>query len=724
MRRRPAFSRDHRCLSIIAASRGDAALATGIWTQSFWTGGTAASPADTPRENPSVSATGPVTKAASIPAGHGTTPVKTTTASPASRPESAGIPAAPAPRQGAARTLGPVADLERHLPAEWWRGLFNSVYLKTDGDVVENDEATRIEVDRVLAAARLPKSARILDLCCGQGRHTLELAHRGFLGVSGLDRSRYLIRLARRRARERALQVRFHEGDARKISPRFKDLDAVLLLGNSFGYFDREEDDLGVLTGILEALASEGRLVLDLTDGAWMKTGYEPRSWEWIDQDHFVCRERSLTADGQRLVSREVVVHAEKGVLADQFYAERLYDADGIQRLLDRAGFSEVVIHGEQSGISTRGTDLGMMARRLLVTARGPVRGPRPAAGPLRLTVLLGDARLPDAVKRDGVFNPEDQEAIRQLTQALSAFPNVSITVLDRHETLLRDLAASRQDLVLNLCDEGFRNDAQMELHVPAYLEMLGLPYSGAGPAALAMCYDKSLVRAVAETLDIPVPLESFVRVEDTGATLPSIFPAFIKPALGDSSIGITSRSVVGDPAELVAVLAEARRKWPDRPFLVQEFLSGQEYSVGLVGNAGAGLRALPILEVDYSGLPAELPRILGYESKWLPDSPYWTDIRYVQSQVDDEQARRLVDWSKALFERLGCRDYARFDFRADARGDIKLLEVNPNPGWTWDAKMNLMAALEGTTYGELILEIIEAASRRLGSRGRLRATA
>jgi D-alanine-D-alanine ligase len=626
--------------------------------------------------------------------------------------------------EGVTRTLGPVADLERHLPSEWWRGLFNSVYLKTDGDIVENDAATRIEVDRVLDAARLPHGARILDLCCGQGRHTLELARRGFLGVSGLDRSRYLIRLARRRAREQGLPIRFHEGDARKISPRFKDLDAVLLLGNSFGYFDREEDDLAVLTAIREALVSEGRLVLDLTDGAWMKTGYEPRSWEWIDQDQFVCRERSLTADGKRLVSREVVVHAEKGVLADQFYAERLYDVDAIQTLLDRAGFGDIVVHGEQTGVSSRGTDLGMMARRLLVTARGPSRVARPAADPLRVTVLLGDSRLPDAIKRDGVFNPEDQDAVERLKHELALVPGIAATFLDRHDTLLLDLAGSRQDLVFNLCDEGFRNDALMELHVPAYLEMLGVAYTGSGPATLALCYDKSAVRSIAETLDIPVPMESFVRVDDTGATLPSIFPAFIKPAQGDSSIGITARSVVHTPAELVAALSEARREWPDRPFLVQEFLTGPEYSVGLVGNAGAGLRALPILEVDYSELPEDLPKILGYESKWLPDSPYWTNIRYVQARVDDEQARRIVDWSQVLFERLGCRDYARFDFRADASGEIKLLEVNPNPGWTWDAKLNLMAAMDGMTYGELLTEIIEAASRRLGVTGRLRLAA
>ena len=129
---------------------------------------------------------------------------------------------------------------------------------------------------------------------------------------------------------------------------------------------------------------------------------------------------------------------------------------------------------------------------------------------------------------------------------------------------------------------------------------------------------------------------------------------------------------------------------------LVQEYLTGAEYSVALVGNPDQGLRALPILEVDFSRLDARLPRILGYESKWEPDSPYWTQIRYQEATLSELMQQQLVEHSARLFERLGCRDYARFDFRADARGEIKLLEVNPNPGWCWDGKLNLMAGFQG----------------------------
>ena len=82
-------------------------------------------------------------------------------------------------RQIGARTLGPVSDLERHLPSDWWRTLFNSLYLETDGDVIENDRNTSEEVDLLVRTVGLERNDRILDLCCGQGRHSLELARRG-----------------------------------------------------------------------------------------------------------------------------------------------------------------------------------------------------------------------------------------------------------------------------------------------------------------------------------------------------------------------------------------------------------------------------------------------------------------------------------------------------------------------------------------------------------------
>lgn len=135
---------------------------------------------------------------------------------------------------------------------------------------------------------------------------------------------------------------------------------------------------------------------------------------------------------------------------------------------------------------------------------------------------------------------------------------------------------------------------------------------------------------------------------------------------------------------------------------------------VGIIGNPSDSYTVLPIIEEDYSMLPAELPRICGYEAKWCPDSPYWK-IKSVTAELPDETKGLIVEWCLKLFERLECRDYARFDWRLDAGDNPKLLEVNPNPGWCWDGHLAKMAKIAGITYVELLKMILQAAEQRLG---------
>ncbi|MDP2324084.1 MAG: D-alanine--D-alanine ligase, partial [Gammaproteobacteria bacterium] len=166
---------------------------------------------------------------------------------------------------------------------------------------------------------------------------------------------------------------------------------------------------------------------------------------------------------------------------------------------------------------------------------------------------------------------------IERMREALGSFKEYEFTYWNNHHGLLGMLRDQRPDFVLNLCDEGFLNDPFKELHVAAALEMFGIPYSGAGPRALGLCYDKALVRSVAQSLDIPVPLESFFGADDQMATLPSVFPALVKPNLGDSSQGITQHAVVHNKEDFVTYWERLRTEFPDRPLLVQEFLSGSE---------------------------------------------------------------------------------------------------------------------------------------------------
>lgn len=615
------------------------------------------------------------------------------------------------------RSLGPISDLERHLPREWWKTLFNSLYLKTDGDVVENIANTKVDIDLLIEATGIRTDQSILDVCCGQGRHSLELARRGYTQVQGVDRSRYLIRLARKRAKDEGLMVQFSEGDARKLKVLPQSMDCIFLMGNSFGYFEQEEDDEAVLISVKNALRSHGKLVLDIVDGNWMSQNFEPRSWEWIDQHHFVNRERLLAEDGKRIITREVVTNTELGVIADQFYAERLYRFDEIKAVLEKVGFYQVQQFGSVQSVSTRGQDLGMMAHRLFISCLAPeaVKAKtKTKTKTKKITVLLGDPRLSDPIKKEGQFNSEDLEVVHRLQQTLKSLDHYQFSYFDNHKTLVKQIIQTNPEFVFNLCDEGYNNQPRLELHVPALLEMLNIPYTGSGPACLALCYDKSKVRSIAQDMDIPVPLETFFNPSDQAANIPTEFPALLKPACGDGSIGITQNAVVNNAKELMDYLHYLRETLPGVGILVQEYLQGSEFSVALIGNT-PNLEALPLLEINYDKLPNTLPKILPYESKWHPESPYWNNIEYVEANVEEDLRSQMINTSKQLFERLGCRDYARFDFRCDAQNIPKLLEVNPNPGWCWDGKLNLMAEFAGLSYAQLLNKILTTAFERTG---------
>ncbi len=617
------------------------------------------------------------------------------------------------------RTLGPVPNLEQHVRSDWWRGIFNALYLKTDGDVVDDPRITSKEIDTFLEILRPSPEAKILDLCCGQGRHTLELAARGFLQTEGLDRSHYLIQRARRTARKRDLPTRFREGDARKLPQSDQSMDYVMILGNSFGYFESVDDDLRVLEEVLRVLQPGGRILIDVANGEFIRQNFLARAWEWIDRDHFVCRERSLSDDGERLISREIITHAEKGVLADQFYAERLYSAEEITQLLNRAGFAHSMVHGTFQPESQRDQDLGMMEQRLIITAVAPPQAPRKRRSQpkidLHVAVLFGDPSLPDALKPSTLFDEDDLETVQRLKQALPTNGRYRFTYLDRHATMLDDLKGGTFDYIFNLCDEGYWNDPRKELHVPVLLELLDLPYTGAGPQCLAYCYDKSLVRGIAQEMEITVPDAAFIKPEDSTFDLPFGFPVIVKPNFGDSSFGITQRSVAHTPEELLRAVSNIRSKFGyEKPILIEEFLTGKDLSVGIIGNPPDDYQILPIIEEDYSVLPPDLPPICGYEAKWLPDSPYW-QLRSIPADLPVGTRDFIVRSCLKLFERLECRDYARFDWRLDSRGTPKLLEVNPNPGWVWDGHLAKMCAIEQMSYPEMLQAILRAAERRLG---------
>ncbi|MFX1304065.1 MAG: methyltransferase domain-containing protein [Promethearchaeota archaeon] len=617
--------------------------------------------------------------------------------------------------------LGPVLNPEEYVKKDWWKRIFNAYYLKTDGDVVEDQKITEYEVNYFSNVMQFHQEHQILDLCCGQGRHSIELANKGFKNVFGLDRSRYLIQKAKTNAKKCGVLCKFHEGDARKLPYNPDKFDFVLILGNSFGYFESMNDDFLVLKEAFRVLKPWGKILIDITDGEFLRENFQSRSWEWIDKNLFVCRERTLSLDKQKLISREVITHVNKGVLVDQFYAERLYSKIVISELLEKVGFSEVIFHGSITPESQRNQDLGMMEKRIIVSAIvkkewTPIKKKEKRVEKNTI-VIFGDPNKPDVLKPFQKFDDDDFFTINQLKAALKELNEYNFSYLDNHNTLIQDLQNlnGKIDFVFNLCDEGYYNEARKELHIPALLDILKIPYTGSGPQCLAFCYDKSLVRGIAKELEIPVPEAIYIKPEDKIIDLPLYFPAIVKPNFGDSSFGITQRSVVKNGEELLSAISEIREKFGyDKPILVEQFLPGKDLSVGIIGNLPDNFLILPIIEEDYSNLPPELPKICGYEAKWIPDSPYW-NIKSIPANLSQDVIEIIENSSLKLFERLECQDYARFDWRLDANGNPKLLEINPNPGWCWDGHLAKMCNIANIPYKEMLNKILEAAVKRIG---------
>lgn len=333
------------------------------------------------------------------------------------------------------------------------------------------------------------------------------------------------------------------------------------------------------------------------------------------------------------------------------------------------------------------------------------------------VAVILGDPRLPCSYTVEGDLGEEWDRAVAHLKGILPGIPGYRFTVLDDHELLIDELRAKRPEMVLNLCDMGYRNDWELESSIPALAQMLGIPCTGADPASMALTADKALVSLAAARMGISVPNETFVDLTADPLVMPATYPAMIKPNSSGGSFGIVEDCVVHDDAA-----AESYLQWLagelERPeAVIQDFLTGREFTVGLIGNPEIGFTVLPPLEVDFSELDPELVPIQSYGWKADPDSPYLDQVKLVQAEIDEVTFSQLVDASAKLFRRLALRDYCRIDFRCGEDGVPRVLDVNTNPSWYYDGKLAMMAEWAGHDHAAMLGLILDATARRCGVR-------
>lgn len=344
------------------------------------------------------------------------------------------------------------------------------------------------------------------------------------------------------------------------------------------------------------------------------------------------------------------------------------------------------------------------------------------------IVVVLGDPRLSDIVKKDGKFNPEDIKTVDILKESLGLLDKYNFSYLNNHDTLLEDLRnlsnskkteKNRVDYIFNLCDEGFCNNPLEEKYIPEYFEKHNLLYTGAGPECLNLCYDKSAVKKIVSKKGIPVT-NGFVLEDNAGMDLELNFPLFVKPNYSDGSFAINNFSVVKNYNELskqVEWVKEKLTQTRHNPVvLIEEYLPGDELSVAIIGNPSE--LDVRIIQENLDVLN-EGPKIIGYDSKWNPDSEGWNKLDSIKPRISEELQNIIINYSTSLFEILKCRDYARFDWRLDKEGKPKLMEANPNCGWCYDGHLVKAFSLgnEGSlekNYSSVLEKILHAAEKRL----------
>ncbi len=271
-------------------------------------------------------------------------------------------------------------------------------------------------------------------------------------------------------------------------------------------------------------------------------------------------------------------------------------------------------------------------------------------------------------------------------------------------------------DALVNLC-EGFMGRPELEANVAAGFELLGLGFTGSGSKALALCQDKYRTKALLLAHSLPTAQAQLVFSTDEEISLD--FPLMVKPNNEDASLGIYGHSVVADAEELKERVSHVLETYK-QPVLVEKFLEGREFNVAVFENGTA--RALPVSEIDYSRLPEGVPHVLGYEAKWFEEHPLCIQTPAVcPAPIEDEDREKLLFLAVSAFKVMGCRDYARIDFRMDGEGQAYILEVNPNPDISGGAGYARALKAAGVDYSDFWRALVESAVRRADGRGGVR---
>jgi D-alanine-D-alanine ligase len=343
----------------------------------------------------------------------------------------------------------------------------------------------------------------------------------------------------------------------------------------------------------------------------------------------------------------------------------------------------------------------------------------RPSYHSLRrpIAILYNDPYLLENNRKEQVDSP----VLDSLDAFICALHELKrpykILRIDRENAVdvILELVQGRYEMAINLCEDISGNNLH-EPNIPALLELIGIEYTGSGPLALGIsCYkDRSKHMLKGAGLKTPAFFVTDHEMEKT----PIDFPLIVKPQHEDASIGIHHDSVVYDIEHLNHKL-EFIREVLKQPSIVEQYIDGREFNVGLIGNPA---EVLPIAEIDFEGLPEGHARICSYEAKWHYGSIFDMGTRPFFPELPSRLKQAVTNAAIRAYELFQCRDYARVDMRIDQKGVPYLLEVNCNPDVSPGAGFFRAFSLNGRSYADFVAMLISFMEERIQNREPVRA--
>lgn len=326
-----------------------------------------------------------------------------------------------------------------------------------------------------------------------------------------------------------------------------------------------------------------------------------------------------------------------------------------------------------------------------------------------------------NGVNPDTYLEWDEPATIEAIKNALSR--ENKVIPIEANESLWGKLNKYKKDIdiIFNIA-EGVSGPWR-EAIVPVIAEGLGIPYIGSDPAIMILCLDKQRTKQILAFYRIRFPsFKVFNEVPELANNdlSPLELPLIIKPLWEGSSKGIRNSSLVIGVKECQNEVARIIQVYK-QPALVEEFIPGREFTVGILGN-GEDLFVLPIVELNFPSLPPGSSSIYSYEAKWvwdIPEKPL--DIFHCPAELNPELEDKIKKIALEAYKALGCRDWCRIDIRLDKEDNPYILELNPIPGIIPNPCNNSClpkaAYTLGWDYTRLINTVLETACKRYGIR-------